>query len=361
MTNAPSTAGSAARRLPSTGVITDRLDRPMRDLRISITDRCNFRCVYCMPKTVFGRDYAFLERDELLNFDEITRLARVAAAHGVEKLRLTGGEPLLRRGIEELIARLAELRTPDGRPLEIALTTNGAALAVKAAALKAAGLTRVTVSVDSLDDSVFQAMNDVRFPISRVLEGLHVAHDAGLGPIKINMVVKRGANDHEVLPMARHFHGTPFSLRFIEYMDVGTSNGWSLDEVVPSAEIVEMIDREMPLEPLDPHVPGETAARWRFRDGGGEIGVISSVTKAFCGTCNRARISTEGRLYTCLFASTGHDLRALMRGGVDDAGLAAAMGAIWDARDDRYSEVRASLTPALRAARPKIEMSYIGG
>lgn len=358
---APGATAPGARRLPSTGRLADRLDRPLRDLRISVTDRCNFRCVYCMPKAVFGRDYAFLERDELLSFDEITRLARVAAVHGVEKLRLTGGEPLLRRGIEELVASLAELRTPDGRPLEIALTTNGAALAVKAAALKAAGLTRVTVSVDSLDDAVFQSMNDVKFPIARVLEGMRVAHEVGLGPIKVNMVVKRGMNDHEVLPMARHFKDTPFSLRFIEYMDVGTSNGWSLDEVVPSAELIELIDRELPLEPIGAQVPGETAARWRYRDGGGEIGVISSVTNAFCGTCNRARISTEGRLFTCLFASEGHDLRALLRGGIDDDGLASAMASIWGARDDRYSEVRASLTPELRAALPKIEMSYIGG
>jgi cyclic pyranopterin phosphate synthase len=352
---------SRARRLPSTGFVTDRLDRPMHDLRISVTDRCNFRCVYCMPKTVFGRDYAFLDRDELLSFEEITRIARVAAAHGVEKLRLTGGEPLLRRGIEELVEQLAGLRTPDGRPLEIALTTNGAALAVKAAALRAAGLTRVTVSLDSLDDTVFQAMNDVRFPVAKVLEGLRVAHDTGLGPIKLNMVVKRGVNDHEVLPMARHFHGTPFTLRFIEYMDVGTTNGWDLSEVVPSAEIVELIDAELPLEPLGASAPGETATRWRYRDGGGEIGVISSVSNAFCGTCNRARISTEGKLFTCLFASDGHDLRALLRGGIDDEGLAAAMASIWGARDDRYSEVRATLTPELRAARPKIEMSYIGG
>jgi cyclic pyranopterin phosphate synthase len=352
---------SRARRLPATGLVTDRLDRPMRDLRISVTDRCNFRCVYCMPKTVFGRDYAFLDREELLSFDEITRIARVAAAHGVEKLRLTGGEPLLRRGIEELVERLAALRTPDGRPLEIALTTNGAALGVKAAALKAAGLTRVTVSVDSLDDTVFQAMNDVRFPVGRVLEGMRIAHEAGLGPIKVNMVVKRGVNDHEILPMARHFKDTPFTLRFIEYMDVGTSNGWDLAEVVPSAEIVALIDAEMPLEPVGASAPGETATRWRYRDGGGEIGVISSVTQAFCGTCNRARVSTEGKLFTCLFASEGHDLRALLRSGVDDDGLADAMGSIWGARDDRYSEVRATLTPELRAARPKVEMSYIGG
>ncbi|MCM3658761.1 GTP 3',8-cyclase MoaA [Agromyces mediolanus] len=333
----------------------------MRDLRISITDRCNFRCVYCMPKAVFGRDYAFLDRDELLSFDEIVRIAGVAAAHGVEKLRLTGGEPLLRRGVEELVGRLAELRTPDGRPLELALTTNGAALAVKADALREAGLTRVTVSLDSLDDRRFQEMNDVRFPVARVLAGIDAAHAAGLGPIKLNMVVKRGLNDDEVVAMARHFKGTPYTLRFIEYMDVGTSNGWDLAEVVPSAEIVARIGAELPLVPLGRSAPGETAARWRYADGEGEIGVISSVTNAFCGTCNRARISTEGKLFTCLFASEGHDLRALLRGGADDAELAAAMGAIWGARDDRYSELRAGLTPELRAARQKIEMSYIGG
>ena len=354
-----------ARRLPSSGVLpqtlTDAFARPMRDLRISVTDRCNFRCVYCMPKSVFGRDYAFLEHDELLSFDEITRLAGVAVAHGVRKLRLTGGEPLLRRGIEQLVERLAALRTPEGEPVEIALTTNGSALAVKAAALAAAGLTRVTVSLDSLDDAVFQSMNDVRFPVDRVLAGMQAAHDAGLGPIKVNMVVKRGLNDHEILPMARHFKDSPFTLRFIEYMDVGTSNGWRLDEVVPSAEIIEVIGAELPLEPVGASSPGETAARWRYVDGGGEIGVISSVTNAFCGTCNRARISTEGKLFTCLFASEGHDLRALLRGGVDDDGLAAAMASIWGARDDRYSEVRATLTPELRAARPKPEMSYLGG
>ncbi|MFF2274673.1 GTP 3',8-cyclase MoaA [Agromyces sp. NPDC058126] len=353
--------------MPSTGLdavepsLVDRRDRPMRDLRISITDRCNFRCVYCMPKSVFGRDYAFLDRDELLSFEEITRIARIAAAHGVEKLRLTGGEPLLRRGLEGLIAQLAELRTPDGRPLEIALTTNGSALAMKAASLKAAGLTRVTVSLDSLDDELFQAMNDVRFPVARVLEGIDAAQAAGLGPVKVNMVVKRGLNDHEILPMARHFRGTPFTLRFIEYMDVGTTNGWRLDDVVPSAEIAERIGTEFPLEPLGQTAPGETATRWRYHDGGGEIGFISSVTNAFCGDCNRARISTEGRLFTCLFSATGHDLRALLRGGVDDERLADAMAAIWRGRDDRYSEVRATLTPELRAARPKVEMSYIGG
>ena len=348
-------------RLPSTGALADRFHRPLRDLRISLTDRCNFRCVYCMPRAVFGRDYAFLDRDELLTFEEIERIARVAAAHGVRKLRLTGGEPLLRRGIEELIARLTTLRTPEGGRLEIALTTNGSALAVKAQALKDAGLDRLTVSIDSLDDELFQRMNDVRVPVARILDGIDAAHAAGIGPIKLNMVVKRGLNDGEIEAMAARFKGTPYTLRFIEYMDVGTSNGWALEEVVPAAEIVARIDARFPLEQIPPAVPGETARRWRYRDGSGEIGVISSVTNTFCGTCTRARISTEGKLFTCLFATEGHDLRALLRGGASDDELAAAMASIWGARDDRYSEERASLTPQLRASRRRIEMSYIGG
>ncbi len=352
---------AGALRLPSSGRLSDRFDRPLRDLRISVTDRCNFRCVYCMPRSVFGRDYAFLDRDELLSFEEIERIARVAVAHGVRKIRLTGGEPLLRRGLEDLIARLAALRGADGIRPEIALTTNGSALTVKARSLKDAGLDRLTVSLDSLDDELFQRMNDVRFPVSRVLEGIDAAHEAGLAPIKLNMVVKRGLNDGEIEAMATRFKGTPYTLRFIEYMDVGTSNGWSLDEVVPSAEIVERISAVHPLEPAAPAAPGETAARWRYADGTGEIGVISSVTNAFCGTCNRARISTEGKLFTCLFATEGHDLRALLRGGADDEQLAAAMSALWGARDDRYSEIRSSLTPELREARNRIEMSYIGG
>jgi cyclic pyranopterin phosphate synthase len=355
----PSPTG--AFRLPSSGGLLDTLDRPLRDLRISVTDRCNFRCVYCMPRAVFGKDYAFLEKDELLSFEEIERIARVAAAHGVRKLRLTGGEPLLRRGIEELIARLAALRTPDGKRLELALTTNGSALAVKAQALKDAGLDRLTVSVDSLDDELFQRMNDVRFPVSRVLDGIDAAHAVGIGPIKLNMVVKRGLNDGEIEAMATRFKGTPYTLRFIEYMDVGTSNGWSLDEVVSSAEIVKRIGALFPLEPVGAAATGETAQRWRYADGTGEIGLISSVTNTFCGTCNRARISTEGRLFTCLFATEGHDLRSILRSGAGDDELAAAMASIWGARDDRYSEIRSSLTPELRAARPRIEMSYIGG
>jgi GTP 3',8-cyclase len=341
--------------------VRDRLNRPLRDLRISVTDRCNFRCVYCMPKEIFGRDYAFMPRDELLTFEEITRIVRVAVRHGVHKVRLTGGEPLLRKNLEELVAMLSVIRTPDGRPLDIALTTNGSALAFKAQSLKDAGLQRITVSVDSLDDATFRRMNDVNFPLEKILHGLEVAHEVGLGPIKINMVVKKGQNDQDILAMARHFKGTPYVLRFIEYMDVGTTNGWKLDEVVHSDEIIRRIDAELPLEPIDPSYTGETAARWRYRDGGGEIGVISSVTQPFCSTCNRARISTEGKLFTCLFATEGHDLRALMRGGCSDDELSDALRALWAARTDRYSQLRSSLTPGLRARRKKIEMSYIGG
>ncbi|MDQ4215307.1 GTP 3',8-cyclase MoaA [Microbacterium sp. ASV81] len=354
-----SAALRGARRLPATGAL-DRRDRPLRDLRISVTDRCNFRCVYCMPREVFGRDYAFLDRNELLTFEEIERISSAALILGVRKLRLTGGEPLLRRGIEDLVARLAALRTPDGVKPEIALTTNGSALRVKAEALKAAGLDRVTVSIDSLDDALFRRMNDVEFPLSRVLDGIEAAHEAGL-PVKLNTVVKRGLNDGEIVDLAARFRGTGYVLRFIEYMDVGATNGWSLDEVVPSAEVIARISARFPLEPIAPSAPGETAKRWRYADGSGEIGVISSVTNAFCGSCNRARLSTEGRLFTCLFAHEGHDLRALLRGGADDARLTATLASIWGARDDRYSEIRSQLTPELRADRDRIEMSYIGG
>lgn len=349
------------RRLPATGELSDRFARPLRDLRISVTDRCNFRCVYCMPREIFGRDYAFLDRDELLSFEEIERIAGIAVDHGVRKLRLTGGEPLLRRGIEELISRLSALRAPDGERPEIALTTNGSALTLKAQALKDAGLDRLTVSVDTLDNELFQSINDVRFPVSRVLDGIDAAHSVGIGPIKLNMVVKRGMNDGEIETMAERFRGTPFVLRFIEFMDVGTTNGWSMDAVVPSAEIISRISARNPLVPLDASAPGETAKRWAYADGSGEVGVISSVTNAFCGTCNRARISTEGKLFTCLFATEGHDLRALLRSGASNDELAAAMSSIWGARDDRYSEIRSQLTPELREARQRIEMSYIGG
>lgn len=347
--------------LPSTGgTLLDGRHRRLRDLRISVTDRCNFRCVYCMPKELFGRDYAFLERDELLSFAEITRTARIAVQNGVRKIRLTGGEPLLRPGLEELVALLAALRTPAGDPIDLALTTNGSALAHKAQALKDAGLGRVTVSLDSLDDARFRAMNDVRFPIARVLDGIRVAEEVGLGPVKINMVVKRGQNDDDIVPMARHFAGTPHILRFIEYMDVGASNGWRLDEVVPSAEVIERVGRALPLEPIAPAYAGETATRWRYRDGGGEIGVISSVTQSFCASCTRLRLSPEGTLFTCLFARTGHDLRALLRGGATDAELAAALAGLWRGRDDRYSELRGTDAGAAGVG-PKIEMSYIGG
>ncbi len=342
----------------------DTRGRPLHDIRFSVTDRCNFRCVYCMPKEVFGRDYAFLPREELLTFEEITRLARIAATHGVEKIRLTGGEPLLRKGLPELVAMLSGLRTPDGRELDIALTTNGSALAHLAGALKDAGLKRVTVSLDSLDDATFRAMNDVRFPVGKVLHGIAVAHEVGLGPIKINMVVKRGQNDQDIVAMARHFKGTPYILRFIEFMDVGSTNGWRLDEVVPSAEVVRRIDEVFPLEELEPNYTGETSKRWRYRDGTGEIGVISSVTQSFCHSCSRARISVDGTLYTCLFATAGHDLRAMMRGGCSDDELSVHLGQIWRARTDRYSELRSRRTAAVAAegtAERRIEMSYIGG
>lgn len=335
-----------------TGQLLDSRGRPIKDLRISVTDRCNFRCVYCMPKAVFDKDYAFLPRESLLSFEEITRLARLFAAHGVTKIRLTGGEPLLRRNLEELIAQLVEI--PD---MEVTLTTNGVLLPKKAAALKAAGLKRVTVSLDSLDDAVFRAMNDMDVPVSDVLKGIEAAEAAGLGPIKINMVVKRGLNDQEILPMARRFRGSGHILRFIEFMDVGSSNGWRMDDVVPSAEVVQCIHEAFPLEQIDPNYTGEVAERWRYADGGGEVGVISSVTQAFCSTCTRARLSTEGRLYTCLFAQSGHDLRALMRTQRSDAELSAVIGQIWSGRSDRYSEIRTAETASLR----KIEMSYIGG
>ncbi|HEX5409506.1 MAG TPA: GTP 3',8-cyclase MoaA [Gemmatimonadaceae bacterium] len=338
--------------------MTDTRNRPLRDLRISVTDRCNFRCVYCMPREVFGKDYAFLPREALLTFEEIARLTRIAVAHGVEKIRLTGGEPLLRKGLEELIRMLGALRTPAGRTLDIALTTNGSTLAQKARALREAGLQRVTVSLDSLDDATFRSMNDVDFPVARVLRAIDAAHEAGFSRIKINMVVKRGRNDQDILPMARYFKGTPYILRFIEFMDVGTTNGWKMEEVVPSAEVVRRISAELPLEEVAPNYNGETSTRWRYRDGSGEIGVISSVTQAFCHSCTRARISTEGVLYTCLFATTGHDLKALMRAGCTDEELAAAMARIWRARADNYSEARSGLT---QLEGKKVEMSYIGG
>jgi cyclic pyranopterin phosphate synthase len=337
---------------PATAAPRDRLGRSLRDLRISVTDRCNFRCVYCMPKEVFGKDYAFLDRRDILTFEEIARLARIFRGLGSEKIRLTGGEPLVRRNLEQLVGLLADIPG-----LDLTLTTNGSLLKHKAQALKAAGLRRITVSLDSLDDAVFRRMNDVDFPVARVLEGIEAAAAAGLAPVKINMVVKRGENEASILPMARFFRGTGHVLRFIEYMDVGHTNGWRMDDVVSAREIVAMIGREMPLEPLDPNYTGEVAERWRYRDGSGEIGVIASVTQAFCRDCTRARLSTEGKLYTCLFATSGHDLRALLRGGASDAEIRDAIAGIWSKRTDRYSEIRSAQTVRL----PKIEMSYIGG
>jgi cyclic pyranopterin phosphate synthase len=339
------------------GLLSDARGRRLHDLRISITDRCNFRCTYCMPKSVFDKDYSFLPQSSLLTFEEITRLTRLFIGHGVEKLRLTGGEPLLRKHVEKLIEQLASLRTPAGRPLDLTLTTNASLLRRKAAALRAAGLDRVTVSLDALEDEVFKRMNDVDFPVAEVLAGIEAADRAGFGPIKINMVVKRGVNDHQILPMARHFKGTGHIVRFIEFMDVGASNGWRMDDVVPSREVIDSIDQAFGLEQVDPNYVGEVAERWRYRDGSGEIGVISSVTEPFCSDCSRARLSTEGRLYTCLFADQGHDFRSLLRGDYGDEQISAAIAAVWTGRDDRYSDIRTSQTTARR----KIEMSYIGG
>ena len=336
----------------SNSAISDRLGRPLRDLRISVTDRCNFRCVYCMPKEKFGSDHQFLERSALLSFEEITRLARAFKSHGVEKIRLTGGEPLVRRNVEQLVKLLSAIPG-----LDLTLTTNGSLLAKKAQALRDAGLNRITVSLDSMDDAVFKAMNDVDFPVAKVIEGIDGAAAAGFATIKVNMVVKRGLNEMSILPMARFFRERGHILRFIEYMDVGATNGWRLDDVVSAREIVDIISREMPLQPADPNYTGEVAERWRYKDGTGEIGVIASVTQAFCRDCSRARISTEGQLYTCLFATSGHDLRSLLRGGASDEELSAAISKVWTARADRYSEIRGEQTIPLK----KIEMSYIGG
>ncbi|MBP9057426.1 MAG: GTP 3',8-cyclase MoaA [Polaromonas sp.] len=365
----------------ATGQLLDHLGRPLRDLRISVTDRCNFRCNYCMPKEVFTKDYPYLPHSALLSFEEITRLAKVFLSHGVRKIRLTGGEPLLRKNLEVLITQLADLRTPEGHALDLTLTTNGSLLAKKAKALKAAGLHRVTVSLDGLDDAIFRSMNDVDFPVADVLAGIDAAREAGLGldakgqfsGIKINMVVKRGTNTDQILPMARRFQGTGMVLRFIEYMDVGASNGWRMDEVMPSSEVVALINQEMPLVQLAANNPGETAQRWGYADASGkydpalgEIGVISSVTQAFCGDCNRARLSTEGKLYLCLFANQGYDLLPLLRGTdvTTDTTIANAIAQIWQQRTDRYSELRSSMPPDTQSSTnvPKrVEMSYIGG
>ncbi|MFY9327006.1 MAG: GTP 3',8-cyclase MoaA [Georgfuchsia sp.] len=331
--------------------LTDRLQRPLRDLRISVTDRCNFRCVYCMPKESF-KGYQFMRRSELLSFEEIHRLASIFSDQGVRKIRLTGGEPLLRKRLELLVEKLAGIDK-----LDLTMTTNGSLLVKKAPALRSAGLNRLTVSLDAIDDATFRAMNDVDFLVKDVLDGIDAASRAGFGPIKINMVVKRGLNDHAILPMARHFRGSGHILRFIEYMDVGVSNGWRMDDVVPANEILGKINAEFPLEPLEGNYVGEVARRWRYADGNGEIGVIASVTQAFCADCNRLRLSTDGKLFTCLFATQGHDLRELLRSSAIDDVIASRIAAIWQAREDRYSEIRTAATAGIK----KIEMSYIGG
>ncbi len=333
--------------------LLDKLNRPARDLRISVTDRCNFRCTYCMPKEVFGRDYVFLSRDQILSFEEIFRLARIFVSLGVRKIRLTGGEPLLRRDIEKLITMLAGI---DGLE-DLAMTTNGSLLADRAKGLHAAGLKRVTVSLDSLNETTFQAMNDVNFPVAKVLASIDAATDAGLEPVKVDMVVKRGINDDDIINMAGHFKDSGQVLRLIEYMDVGTTNGWRMDDVVSAREIRERIDAVWPIEPEEPAYFGEVAERYRYKDGSGEVGIIASVTQAFCGACTRARLSADGELYTCLFSASGHDLRSVLRNGSSDAEIAGLLTTIWSARDDRYSAIRSEDTIGLA----KVEMSRIGG
>ena len=338
--------------------LVDVLQRPLRDLRISVTDRCNLRCTYCMPREVFGKSFVFLQRAELLSFEEITRVARLFVDLGVRKIRLSGGEPLLRHGVERLVEQLAGVRDADGRPVELAMTTNGTLLAARARSLKDAGLTRLTVSLDALDDGVFRSISDSGAAVGKVLEGIAAAQAAGLAPLKVNTVVKRGVNEGEILPLVRHFRHTGIVLRFIEFMDVGSTNGWRLDDVVSAQEILERIDREHPLRPLEPNYPGEVARRWEFADGGGEIGVIASVTQAFCHECSRLRLSTDGKLYTCLFAAEGTDLRAPLRAGEDDAQLRRRIADLWAGRTDRYSQLRRAAT---ELPVRKIEMSYIGG
>ncbi|TMD33055.1 MAG: GTP 3',8-cyclase MoaA [Chloroflexi bacterium] len=342
---------------PAAAAPHDRLNRPLRDLRISVTDRCNFRCVYCMPKEVFGRDFAFLPRELVLTFEEIERLARIFVDLGTEKLRITGGEPLVRRDLPGLIERLAAITRRDGEALDLTLTTNGSALAALAGQLAAAGLRRVTVSLDSLDDATFRAMNDVDFPVDKVLAGIAAAREAGLTPIKVNMVVRRGLNESSVVPMARWARDEGYILRFIEYMDVGHTNGWRLDDVVPAAEIVEAISAVMPLRPLPPNYAGEVANRWSYADGSGELGVIASVSQPFCGSCTRARLSADGRLYTCLFGTEGHDLRGPLRAGAAEDEIRELVAGIWERRGDRYSELRSAATENL----PRPEMFAVGG
>ena len=338
----------------------DTRGRPLRDLRISVTDRCNFRCTYCMPKEIFDKDYPYLSHKELLSFEEITRLTNIFASLGVEKIRLTGGEPLLRKNLEVLIEMLAKIRTTDNQPLDLTLTTNGSILRKKAAALKAAGLQRLTISLDGLNDDIFKKMNDVDFPVTDVLDGIAAAQEAGFTNLKVNMVVKKGTNDQGIIAMARHFKGSGVTLRFIEFMDVGSSNGWDMSQVLPSQEVANRINAIFPIEPIEANYPGEVAQRWRYVDGSGEIGFISSVTQTFCHECTRARISTDGQLYLCLFANEGFDFKTLLRSGRSDLEIANAIMSTWSGRNDHYSEIRGSNTAGSNSSR-KVEMSYIGG
>ncbi len=343
------------------GHTKDTRGRTLRDLRISVTDRCNFRCTYCMPKEVFDQNYPYLAHKELLSFEEIARLTSIFSTLGVEKIRLTGGEPLLRKNLEVLIEMLAKIPTSDGKPLDLTLTTNGSILRKKAAALKAAGLHRLTVSLDGLDDAIFKKMNDVDFPVADVLDGIAAAQEVGFQNIKVNMVVKKGTNDHEIVAMAKHFKGSGVILRFIEFMDVGSSNGWNMEQVLPSKEVIARINEVFPLEPIEANYAGEVAQRWRYVDGSGEIGVISSVTQTFCHECSRARISTDGQMYLCLFANEGFDFKTLLRSGKSDLEIANAVMNTWAAREDHYSEIRGSNTAKLASGNRKVEMSYIGG
>jgi len=343
------------------GHTKDARGRTLRDLRISVTDRCNFRCTYCMPKEVFDKNYPYLSHQELLSFEEITRLTSIFSTLGVEKIRLTGGEPLLRKNLELLIGMLADIRTPAGKPLDLTLTTNGSILRKKAAELKAAGLQRLTISLDGLNDEIFKKMNDVDFPVADVLDGIAAAQEVGFENIKVNMVVKKGTNDHEIIPMAKHFKNSGVILRFIEFMDVGSSNGWNMAEVLPSKEVIARINEVSPLEPIEANYSGEVAQRWRYLDGSGEVGVISSVTQTFCHECTRARISTDGQMYQCLFANQGYDFKTMLRSGSSDLEIANAIMNTWSHRDDHYSEIRGSHTADPSTGNRKVEMSYIGG
>jgi len=336
---------------------TDTLDRPIRDLRVSVTDRCNFRCIYCMPREIFGPGYKFVPRNDLLKLEEIARITRLFAGHGVRKVRITGGEPMIRRNLEHLIEMLRDI---DG-VTDISMTTNASMLTLKRAeSLRAAGLNRINISLDAIDEKTFQRVNDVDFPVAKVLEGIDNAHAAGFDAVKVNAVIRRGYNEHSILPLAQHFHGTGTVLRFIEFMDVGTTNKWNLEEVIPAAELVEIIGKELPIESLEPNYSGEVAKRWRYSDGGGEVGFITSVTQSFCGDCSRARLSAVGKVYTCLFAATGQDLRGMLRAGASDEELSRLIGRIWSQREDRYSELRGQI-PVTAETLPRVEMSHIGG